>query len=267
MNKAIAVPGWVCELLLLCVGPHAAAQDSHAYMGLAVGQTHSEFEAQTLLQQQLPLGSTLGPLGHDRSSSALKLFGGYWRSLSKDDHSFVAPALVLAGATVVLPEYSLCPAVSIEQIALQMTQALAWVYRHASDWGGDPKRIVVAGHSAGGHLAAMLLCCRWRDLGSDLPPQLVHGGLSISGFVDLEPRHTPFLKDDLRLTPASVKRLSPAFFPRPKRPLMAVVGAQECDGNPPDRPKAPEVEFSTKEFLREEVKIYRQPDHGCAQTG
>ena len=38
-------------------------------------------------------------------------------------------------------------------------------------------------------------------------------------------------------------------------------------GNPPNRPKAPEVEFSTKEFLREEVKIYRQPDHGCAQTG
>jgi len=40
-----------------------------------------------------------------------------------------------------------------------------------------------------------------------------------------------------------------------------------CKGNPPARPKAPEVEFSTKEFLREEVKIYRQPDHGCAQTG
>jgi len=38
-------------------------------------------------------------------------------------------------------------------------------------------------------------------------------------------------------------------------------------GNPPNKPKAPEVEFSTKEFLREEVKIYRQPDHGCAQTG
>ena len=170
------------------------------------------------------------------------IHGGYWRSLSKDDHSFVAPALVQAGATVVLPEYSLCPAVSIEQIALQMAQALAWVYRHASDWGGDPKRIVLAGHSAGGHLAAMLLCCRWRDLGPDLPPQLVHGALSISGLFDLEPlRHTPFLKDDLRLTPASVKRLSPAFFPRPKRPLMAVVGVEESE-----------------EFLRQNLLIRHQ---------
>ena len=77
MNKTISVLGWACGLLLLCVGPHAAAQESHGYMGLSVGQAHGEFEAQTLLQQQLPLGSTLGPLGHDRSSSALKLFGGY----------------------------------------------------------------------------------------------------------------------------------------------------------------------------------------------
>jgi arylformamidase len=170
------------------------------------------------------------------------IHGGYWRSLSKDDHSFVAPALVQAGATVVVPEYSLCPAVSIEQIALQMARALAWVYRHAAEWGGDPQRMVVAGHSAGGHLAAMLLCCRWRDVAPDLPPQLVHGGLSISGLFDLEPlRLTPFLKDDLRLTPASVKRLSPAFFPRPKRPLMAVVGVEESE-----------------EFLRQNLLIRHQ---------
>jgi len=47
----------------------------------------------------------------------------------------------------------------------------------------------------------------------------------------------------------------------------AVMDEAKAWGNPPARPKAPEVEFSTKEFLREEVKIYRQPDHGCAQTG
>lgn len=170
------------------------------------------------------------------------IHGGYWRSLSKDDHSFVAPALVQFGASVVVPEYSLCPKVGIEEIALQMARALAWVYRHAAEWGGDPKRIVVAGHSAGGHLAAMLLCCRWRELGLDLPPNLVHGALSISGLFDLEPlRITPFLKDDLRLTPASVKRLSPAFFPRPKRPLMAVVGVEESE-----------------EFLRQNLLIRHQ---------
>ena len=141
------------------------------------------------------------------------IHGGYWRSLSKDDHAFLAPALVAAGATVVIPGYSLCPAVTIEDIALQMVRALDWVWRNVEAHGGNPDRIVVAGHSAGGHLAAMLLCCRWRDRAADLPLNLVHGALSISGLYDLEPlRHVPFLGDDLHLTPASVRRLSPGLL-------------------------------------------------------
>lgn len=156
--------------------------------------------------------------------------GGYWRSLSKADHSFVAPAFTTQGAMVVVPGYSLCPAESMEGIALQLARALEWVHRHAAEFGGDPQRIAVAGHSAGGHLAAMLLSCRWKQLAEDLPAQLVGGALSISGLFDLEPlRHTPFLQKDLQLTPQAVARLSPAFFPRPKGRLYAAVGALESD--------------------------------------
>jgi arylformamidase len=97
------------------------------------------------------------------------IHGGYWRSLDKADHSFVAPAFNAAGATVVVPNYALCPAVSIEHITLQMAAAVAWVWRHAAQWGGDPARIALAGHSAGGHLATMLLSCRWKDVDADLP--------------------------------------------------------------------------------------------------
>ena len=78
------------------------------------------------------------------------LHGGYWRALDKRDQSFVAAPFVDAGAVVVLPNYSLCPAVGIQDIVLQTVQALAWVYRHAAAYGGDPRRLVVAGHSAGG---------------------------------------------------------------------------------------------------------------------
>ncbi|MCW5611888.1 MAG: alpha/beta hydrolase [Rubrivivax sp.] len=159
------------------------------------------------------------------------IHGGYWRSLDKADHSFVAPALNAAGALVVVPNYALCPAVNIEHIALQMTRALAWTWRHAARFGGDPARIALAGHSAGGHLAAMLLSCRWKEVDADLPAQPVSGALAISGLYDLEPlRHTPSLQADLRLTPAAVARLSPAFFPRPKGPkLYATVGLDESD--------------------------------------
>lgn len=158
------------------------------------------------------------------------IHGGYWRSLDKADHSFVAPALVAAGATVVVPNYSLCPAVGIEAIALEMTQVVAWVHRHAASLGADPARIALAGHSAGAHLAAMLLCCRWKDVDAALPLQPVRGALAISGLYDLEPlRHAPFIQADLKLTAASANRLSPAFFARPKRPLYAVAGSQESD--------------------------------------
>jgi arylformamidase len=156
--------------------------------------------------------------------------GGYWRSLDKSDFSFVAPAFNAAGATVVVPNYGLCPAVSVEDICRQMVRALEWTWRHAAAHGADPRRLAVVGHSAGGHLAAMLLSCRWKQVADVLPPLLVGGALSISGLYDLEPlRHTPFLQPDLRLTPASVARLSPAFFPRPKGKLYTTVGALESD--------------------------------------
>ena len=159
------------------------------------------------------------------------IHGGYWRALDKADHSFVAPAFNAQGATVVVPNYALCPAVSIEHITLQMARAVAWVWRHADSFGGDAARIAVAGHSAGGHLAAMLLSCRWRELADDLPAQPLTGALAISGLYDLEPlRHTPLLQGDLKLTPQSVARLSPAFFPRPKAAkLHAIVGLEESD--------------------------------------
>ena len=159
------------------------------------------------------------------------IHGGYWRALDKSDVSFVAPAFNAQGAMVVLPNYALCPAVTIEQIVLQMSRAVVWTWRNARQHGGDPARIALAGHSAGGHLATMLLSCRWKEVADDLPLQPVAGALSISGLYDLEPiRHTPFLQADLRLTPASVARLSPAFFPRPKNGrLYATVGQDESD--------------------------------------
>lgn len=183
----------------------------------------------------IPYGDTPGqtldvfPAPQARSPVVVFIHGGYWRSLDKSDHSFIAPAFVEAGACVVVPNYDLCPAVTIPQICVQAARAVAWAWKHAPDHGGDPRQLTVIGHSAGGHLAAMLLTCDWPSLDADLPPFAVTKALSISGVHDLEPLlHVPFLQGDLRLTPADARRASPAFLPAPPAgTLYCAAGADE----------------------------------------
>lgn len=173
-----------------------------------------------------------------RGDSPVLVFihGGYWRSLDKSEHSFVAPAFTEQGVTVVIPNYALCPGtpqapVTISHIASQMAQALAWTWRNIASHGGDPCRITVAGHSAGGHLAGMLLACDWKKVGADLPAQLVRNAFAVSGLFELEPlRRTPSFNASLQLTVQEVPRVSPAMWPAPEaRPLFAVAGEQESE--------------------------------------
>jgi len=171
------------------------------------------------------------PAQHPDAPVMVFIHGGYWRFLDKFDHSFVALPFQRAGCTVVVPNYALCPAVTVPDITLQMVRALAWVSRHIAGYGGNPGRITVAGHSAGGHLAAMLMACQWQAFGSDLSPNLVRNALSISGLHELESvRRSPMLQSGLLLTDEDVLKASPAWLPAPARgELMCVVGGDESE--------------------------------------
>ncbi len=159
--------------------------------------------------------------------------GGYWRTFDKADHSFVAPPFVSEGACVVLPNYALCPAVTIPEIVRQVADALAWTWQNITLYGGDPGRITVAGHSAGGHLTAMMLTRNWKA--GHLPTTPARNALAISGLFDLmSVMRTPFLQETLRLTPSEVEVASPARLPSPdtsdgRGKLIAAVGGDETE--------------------------------------
>jgi arylformamidase len=157
------------------------------------------------------------------------IHGGYWRALDKADFSFLAPAWVDAGVSLAVVNYDLCPAVSIEEIVRQMLRASRWLWLNAEEHGMDQDRLYVSGHSAGGHLTAMMMAAVFPAFDARLPKDLFKGGLAISGIYDMRPLiGVDFLQPDLRLDEESAARLSPAFLPPATRaPLMTSVGGAE----------------------------------------
>jgi arylformamidase len=156
------------------------------------------------------------------------IHGGYWQALDRKDFSFVAEHLVAAGAAVALIGYDLAPAVDMDRIVAEVRQAIAWLYRNAEAQGFDRDRICVAGHSAGGHLAAMALAAEWAELG--LPADLVKGVCAISGVFDLEPIRLCYLNDVVSLDAEQARRNSPLLLaPRNRCPVMVTVGERETE--------------------------------------
>jgi arylformamidase len=180
-----------------------------------------------------------GPLNMERldifhahqSDAPLLVFihGGYWRSLDKSDFSWIAPPLLQHGVAVAVTNYGLAPQTSIEDIVRQQLKALAWLYHNAERLRFNPDRIVVAGHSAGGHLTAMMMAALWQQFDSTLPSGLVKAGLAISGLFDLRPLvSTPFVNVDLKLDLKRARALSPIEMQSAtSAALITAVGALE----------------------------------------
>jgi arylformamidase len=185
----------------------------------------------------LAFGSTRGQrldvfYGYEKDAPTLIfIHGGYWRALDKADFSFIAGAFVAKGVNVVITNYDLCPKVSLREICRQQAAAVAWVYRNSPMLGLNKEKIVVSGHSAGGHLSALMLTANWKLLGHDLPTNLVKAAISLSGLFDLRPiSKAPFLSADLRLSEAEAIKLSPVFMrPATNAPLITAVGALETE--------------------------------------
>jgi arylformamidase len=155
------------------------------------------------------------------------IHGGYRQRFDPKAFTFVAEQPLAAGAAVALIGYDLAPAVDMDAIVGQIRRGLAWLYRQSDALGYDRERIVVAGHSAGGHLAAMALAQDWAADG--LPGDLIKGVCAISGIFDLEPIRRCYLNEVLGLDAAQARRNSPLHLPpgAVPCPVTVAVGASE----------------------------------------
>ena len=153
---------------------------------------------------------------------ALFVHGGYWRSLDASTFSHVSAGLNSRGVAVAVAGYDLCPDVTIGQIINQIRTACLFLWRRFG------QRLMVYGHSAGGHLAACMVATDWKKLDPKAPIDLVPAGYSISGLFDLTPLIKTAMNADLRLDDTEVARVSPMYWPVTRgRVFDAVVGGQE----------------------------------------
>ena len=221
-----------------------AAYDNTAAVADSAEQLAGFEERSQRLAERLPehLDLRCGPRERQRidffgtesspSSSAPLLFflhGGYWQMRRKETFRFLASGPLPHGICVALAGYTLAPEQTLAGIVEEVRTALRWLREHAAGLGADPDRIVVAGWSAGGHLAAMA---------ADEPG--VTGVLAISGIFDLEPIRLCCLNDKLLLKPEEVAGLSPLRLPLSEKPLFAVCGSDEL----------PELQRQSWDFAR-----------------
>jgi arylformamidase len=177
------------------------------------------------------------------------IHGGAWKTGNKNDVSYPAEAFVGRGITYIAVNFSLVPTVRLEEQVRQNRAAVAWIRQHAAEYGIDPERLYVSGHSSGGHVCGMVAVTDWqRDWG--LPADTVKGVVPVSGMFDLEPVQLSYRNGFLKLTREQALALSPIrMIPKPRLPMVIGYGTGELD------------EF--KRQSREMAEAWRAAGHPC----
>jgi arylformamidase len=156
------------------------------------------------------------------------IHGGYWRSNEKTNYGFIAEPITARGGALAAINYGLAPETPVARIVEQVRAAVVWLHGKAEKGRFDRNRIHVAGHSAGGHLAAELAATDWPAYG--LPSDVIKSAVPISGLFDLAPLLQTSINDDLRLDAESARLCSPLHrLPLAGTALTVAVGAGETD--------------------------------------
>ena len=163
----------------------------------------------------------------DNTPVVIYVHGGAWTRWSKDENSYQAPVFVDAGAAFVSVNFALAPQVSLDELVRQNRATVKWVYDHALDFGANPSRLYIAGHSSGAHVVGLLAVTDWAaDWG--LPADVIKGAIAVSGMYDLEPVRLSSRNTYLHLDDAAVERNSALRnLPDSMPPMIMAYGGRE----------------------------------------
>jgi arylformamidase len=177
-----------------------------------------------LPRERLDIYPSLQP----QSKTLVFIHGGYWQMLDKSMFQFIANGFHSYGVTTVLVTYPLVPEVSIGQIVVSCKKAIQWLYSNLPAFNGDPDQIYVVGHSAGGHLAAMLMATDWKVFDPHVPIDVLKGVCTASGLFNLVPIQRSYLNAVLKIDAETAKFNSPVSLePLSACPLIVAVGEAE----------------------------------------
>jgi len=201
-NNGQAVPSWVGTF----AGWTAESADIRARYAATMDLPYGMAERQKI---------DLYP-GQDPGAPCLVYFhGGYWMRNSREMFAVLGEGVAARGWSVAMPGYTLAPQACLADIVRECSTALDWLAAHAPAHGvAGP--MIVAGWSAGGHLAAMALS-----------HGAVTAGLGISGIFELAPLADTYLNENLRLSAAEIADLSPLRRLPVMKPFAITYGARE----------------------------------------
>jgi arylformamidase len=193
-----------------------------------------ETEKKYKLQKNIPYGEgereTLDIFPSEKSIAKTLVFihGGYWYKNGPFDVYLIAEAFRAYGITIVLISYPLMPEYSMDQLVLSCRKAIGWLHQNLSQYNGDPEQIYIAGHSAGGHLAAMMMATNWPEFDPSISAGTIKGICAISGLYNLLPVQLCYVNDTLKMDKETATRNSPVqLSPHKSCPLILAVGGEE----------------------------------------
>lgn len=172
------------------------------------------------------------PITHNTGFLYVFIHGGYWQLLSKKESAWMACTLQQQGCSVAVVDYTLCPHTTVAGIVAECQRVIVHLVNNAKKLGFDAHKIIICGHSAGGHLAIMMGLTNWKNFTISNP---IHGIIAISGVFDVTPLVKTSNNDALKLSENQAKQLSPMYKDAvPTCPILVAWG-----------------QYDTAEFIRQ----------------